>query len=185
MDTITKRQWLIIFLFATAWALLFGSTAAWAAPDPVQQNGVKLVGFDGRDFRYAVTLTANTAGAETAPDCRGTAIVSLCGRHVTSVTGLPATWDANSVTITDVPVGVSHFTVHTDDTFNARSVTWALRADDRSYSGSTEGPDCTPTAVALSGLSADVDGLQAQDLMWLALLGAALLMVRELRRGKR
>lgn len=169
--------------------ICLAATPAAAAPAPVPTNGVQIVGFDGLTFRYAITL-ASTSAVAAAPDCHGTAIIALCGAHVTSVTGLPATWDVNAVTITGAPVGTSYVTITTDQPMNAMPVAWTLRTDDgRSYSGATSGPTCGPNAVTLSGFGAAStdDGIEPRDLFGLTVLGLLFFIVVRVRtrtRGK-
>lgn len=54
--------------------------------------------------------------------------------------------------------------------------------------GDTHGPQCVPTAVTLSGLSAEVDSIAARDIVLLVLIAATVLLVRwawmEGKRGK-
>lgn len=164
--------------------------AAHATPDPVPANTVQLVGFDGNTFRYAITVAEPRAPAEAAPNapaCYGTVIITLCGRHVIAVTGLPATWDTTSVTITDAPVGTSYVTVATDALFDADSVGWTLTvADAQRYAGTTSGPACNPTAVTLAGSTAESDQLAYLALLLVAGLAGSsvLLWARRRIRGK-
>ena len=138
---------------------------------------------DGHNFRYAINV-ATSASSATAPDCHGNVTLTLCGRHVTGVTGLPATWDMTTVTISGAPIGTSYFTVRTDSTFNAVPIGWLLTTDDgRRYSGTTSGPTCGPNAVALAGVSAESDGKLSYVLVSFALgcLGCAALMLARVR----
>ena len=172
-----------LFIAVLAALLCIGAAHA-AAPDPVATNNVTLIGSDGHEFRYAINVAATSASSAAAPDCHGNVTLTLCGRHVTGVTGLPATWDTTAVTISGAPVGTSYVTVRTDGTFDASPIGWLLSTDDgRRYSGTTSGPTCGPNAVALAGVSAEsVDDGKLSYIMVLFALGclgcAALMLAR-------
>lgn len=166
------------------------------APAPLPTNVVQyvnsasleLAGVLYTDFRYRVDLQAGAAAA-TAPACQATALVTLCGSQVTHVRGLPATWTATLLTLDNIPVGASEFTVRLRGVYSARPVAYTLQVDDgRRYSGSSYGPTCEPTAVALAALGAQT--ASSSDLGYYALLllllgGVGMLLVAQARiRGK-
>jgi hypothetical protein len=182
----------IIVLSAVVWALLFGQPVTRPAqPDPVSVSGLHFVNLSqvGSDTHFRYEL--RSAGAPAVSNVE----IALCASRLIDV--IIETPDDTAVEVRSGLIKIETPRMGDKETkivtlimsgtgWSAVPTTYTLKAGQIIVTGATYGPQCTPTAVTLSGLSADVDGVQARDIVLLVLIACIVLLVRQaFMEGKR
>ena len=161
------------------------------SPRPMPQNSIDLLGSDYHGATGNTVYTYRITAGQPEPSH---AILALCTARIVAVSYAPVEIGVDPKTgmeglkLDDLHVWIGQpldFTVTVAGRLAESSVPWSIKAGQRIISGITTGPRCNATAVTLSGLSSEIDGIRARDIVLLLLIAAVVLLVRwALREGK-